>query len=412
MKSIRAAIIGIGGFGAHHVKVMTELAGEGLLHIVAFADVRAEAYAEQLAQLTSFGAAHYADYEQMLREHPEIDFVVIATPIAAHKPMCVRVMQLGFHVLVEKPPAVTIQDLDEMIAAQRETGKLCQVNFQNTSGRAFRELLDQLAAGAVGRVTHVTGVGMWKRMRSYYERTRWAGKLMCDGQYVLDGTFNNPLAHLLNNCLITAGSGDARSAAPDWVQAELYHVNEIEGDDVSAIRVGTANGVTVHFYAMLSHHEHTVPSITVRGTEGEAHWNYQNKLTIRGRNGEESKSYGPENLVRNMYLNLMQAISGSGSPLLSSIEACRSFVLASNGAYESSRAVRTIPMEYVVEREEEGTTVRLLPGLSERMKDAADKGKLYAEYPFPWAVPTKPFSMAGYGRFELPAEMATSGANG
>lgn len=407
MSMMKAAIIGIGGFGSHHVKVMTELAKEGLLQIVAFADVRAEAYEEELAKLTSFGAAHYTDYERMLSEHPEIDFVTIATPIAAHKPMCVRVLQLGFHVIVEKPPAVTVQDLDEMIAAQRASGKLCQVNFQNTSGRAFRELLEQLAQGAIGEVTHVTGVGMWKRLRSYYERTRWAGKLVCDGQYVLDGTFNNPLAHLLNNCLITAGSGDASKAAPEWVQAELYHVNDIEGDDVSAIRVGAANGTTVHFYAMLSHYENDVPSITVRGTEGEAYWNYQNKLTIRGRDGEETKSYGPENLVRNMYLNLMQAISGSGGPLLSPIEACRSFVLASNGAYESAQAIRAIPAEYVVEREENGSTVRLLPGLTENMKDAAAKGLLYAEYSFPWATPTAPFKMDGYSRFELPAGLLT-----
>ncbi|WP_238403330.1 Gfo/Idh/MocA family protein [Paenibacillus mesophilus] len=402
---IRSAIIGIGGFGAQHVRVMTELAKEGLLQIVAFADVRAEAYAEEYAKLTSFGAAHYSDYEQMLSEHPEIDFVAIATPIAAHKPMCVRVMQLGFHVIVEKPPAVTIQDLDEMIAAQRATGKLCQVNFQNTSGRAFREMLGQLESGAIGQVTHVTGVGMWKRLRSYYERTRWAGKLLCDGQYVLDGTFNNPLAHLLNNCLIAAGSGDAYRAEPNSVQAELYHVNDIEGDDVSVLRIGTATGVQVHFYAMLAHHDSEVPFISVKGTEGEARWNYQNKLTIAGRDGEHSKSFGNENLVRNMYLNLMQAISGGGEPLYSPIEACRSFVLASNGAYESSGAVRPIPMEYVVEQAEENTTVRLLPGLSDVMKDAAEQGKLYSEYGLPWATSTKPFKLDGYSRFELPAGM-------
>ncbi|RKN85233.1 Gfo/Idh/MocA family protein [Paenibacillus ginsengarvi] len=404
MNIIRAGIIGIGGFGAQHVRIATELAKEGLLEIVAFADLRAESYAEEYGKLTALGAKHYTDYEQMLGEHPEIDFVAIATPIAAHKPMCVRVMQLGFHVIVEKPPAVTIQDLDEMIAASKETGKWCQVDFQNTSGRAFRELLTELSQGAIGQVTHVTGVGMWKRTRSYYDRTRWAGKLTCDGQYVLDGTFNNPLAHLLNNCMVVAGSGDAGRAIPETVQAELYHVNDIEGDDTSVIRIGTKEGVTVHFYAMLSHHGHEVPYISIRGTEGEAYWNYQNTFTIRGRNGEETKSYSPEVLVRNMYLNLMQAISGSCEPLYCPIEACRSFMLASNGAYESAGLVREIPMTYAVEREEDGTTVRLLPELSERMKDIAQQGLLYSEASLPWAVPTSPFRMEGYNRFELFAD--------
>lgn len=408
MRTIRAAIIGIGGFGAQHVGTMSELAKDGLLDIVAFAELKAEAYAEQARTLLAYGAVHYTDYERMLAEHPEIDFVVIATPIAAHKPMCVRVLEMGFHVLVEKPPAVTVQDVDAMIAAAKQSGRLCQVDFQNTSGRAFRELLGQLAAGAIGRVTDVTGVGRWKRQRSYYDRTRWAGKLTCDGQLVLDGTFNNPLAHLLNNCMLAAGSGDAAKAVPEQVQAELYHVNDIEGDDVSCIRIHAANGVSVHFYAMLCHYETETPYIRVRGTEGEAHWNYRNKLTIRGRDGEQSFAYEAEQLMRNMYLNLMRAIDGSGEPLYSPIESCRSFMLASNGAHESAGSVRAISQQYVIEREDDKSTVRLLPGLTEAIEDAADKGLLYSEYPFPWAEPTRPFSTKGYSRFELPAGMVRS----
>ncbi|MDF2661909.1 MAG: oxidoreductase domain protein [Paenibacillus sp.] len=281
MNNYRAAIVGIGGFGSYHVKTMLGLAGEGLLDIVAFAELNIGAYRETYDALTASGAKHYTDYEEMLGAHPEADFVVIATPIAAHKPMCIRALRSGFHVIVEKPPAVTVQDIDEMIAAQRESGRLCQVNFQNTSGTAFRQLLDRLNAGAIGRITDVTGVGMWKRQRSYYERTRWAGKLVCDGQFVLDGTINNPFAHLMHNCLLAAGSGDAAASAPDWVQAELYHANEIEGDDVSCVRIGTARGVNVHFYAMLCHERNDAPSISIQGTEGEALWHYDNRLEIR-----------------------------------------------------------------------------------------------------------------------------------
>ncbi|WP_238403332.1 Gfo/Idh/MocA family protein [Paenibacillus mesophilus] len=403
MRTVRAGIIGIGGYGTNHVKAMLDLVKEGLLEVVAFAEVRAEAYAEEYRQLVTCGAAHYTDYERMLNEHPEMDFVVIATPIAAHKPMCIRAMQLGFHVLVEKPPAVTVQDVDEIIAAGRANRRLCQVNFQHTSSRAFRELLQQLRAGAIGRLVDVTGVGMWRRGRSYYDRTRWAGKLILDGVYVLDGTFNNPLAHLLNNCLLAAGSGDASRGEHRSVQAELYHVNEIEGDDVSCIRVNAANGVVVHFYAMLSHDKDETPYLTVRGTEGEASWNYENEWTIRSRDGERSFSYGPENLLRHMYLNLMQAIGGDGGePLFSPIEASRGFILVSNGAYESSRIVRAIPAPFVEERDVNGSAFRLLPGLSLVMKDVADKRQLYSEYGLPWAVLTLPYRMEGYSRFELP----------
>lgn len=403
MRKFRAAIIGIGGFGAEHVELLMDLAKEGQAEVVAFAEMNVDANREPFDKLTAIGASHYEDYERMLTDHPEIEFVVIATPIAAHKPMCVRVLEMGFHVLVEKPPAVTIQDIDEMISAQRASGRLCQVNFQNTAGSAFKEMLARLGAGEIGRVSQVTGVGMWKRAKAYYDRTRWAGKLTHNGQYVLDGTFNNPFAHLLNNCLLAAGAADSSRASPKSVQAELYRANEIEGDDVSCIRIVTLDGVAVNFYAMLCHESNEVPSISVRGTEGEMSWSYDNKLTIRSGNEEEVYSYERENLMRRMYLNLMQAIEDAVTPLYCPIDACRSFVLVSNGAYESATAVRRIPAQFVSEREEGGSSVRLLPGLSERMKEISERGLLYSESPFAWATATNPVRMEGYNRFDLPS---------
>ncbi|UYO02534.1 Gfo/Idh/MocA family protein [Paenibacillus sp. PSB04] len=407
MKICRTALIGIGGFGAEHVKVMQKLVEEGSLQVAAFAEPNVGAHQESYDKLTALGAVHYIDYVQMLTQHPDIDFVVIVTPISSHKPMCIQVMRMGFHVLVEKPPAVTIQDLDEMIAVQMETGRLCQVNFQNTSGQAFRTLLERIGSGVLGQVEHVVGIGMWKRLRSYYDRTRWAGKLVSDGQYVLDGTFNNPFAHLLHHSLLAAGGG-AADLYPESVQAELYHVNDIDGDDVSCIRAVMANGVSVHFYAMLCHEVSEVPSIAVYGTRGEAHWNYQNKLTIRAQDAEEDLAFGPTDLMCSMYLNLMKAIETPGNPLFSPLKASRSFVLVSNGAYESARAVRAIPGQFVTEREDGDSTVRLLPSLSEKMRDAAAKRQLYSEYPLPWAAPTRLFRMEGYSRFELPATMCTN----
>lgn len=408
MKICRAALIGIGGFGVEHVKMMQKLAGEGRLQVVAFTEPNVDAHQESYGKLVALGAIHYTDYVQMLTLHPDIDFVAIATPIATHKPMCIQAMRMGFHVLVEKPPAITIQDLDEMIAVQRETGRLCQVNFQNTSGQAFRTLLERLGSGALGQVEHVVGVGMWKRSRAYYNRTRWAGKLVSDGQYVLDGTFNNPFAHLLHNCLLAAGVEGAPGLHPQSVQAELYHVNDIEGDDVSCIRAVMANGADVHFYAMLCSEGSGEPFITVNGTQGKAYWDYENKLTIHTRDGEEELAFGPVDLIRNMYVNLIEAIESPEKPLFSPLEACRSFVLVSNGTYESARAVHAIPRQFVTERQAGESTVRLLPGLSEKMREVAARRKLYSEYPFPWAMSSRPFPMAGYSRFELPADMRKS----
>ncbi|MCU6712190.1 Gfo/Idh/MocA family oxidoreductase [Paenibacillus sp. J5C_2022] len=404
MRKYRAALIGIGGFGARHVEVLLQLVNEGEMEVAAFAEMNAAAHQESYGKLTEVGASHYIDYEEMLKAHPDIDFVVISTPIATHKPISIRVMELGFHVLVEKPPAVTIQDVDEMIAASQKHGKRCQVNFQMTSGNAFRKMLTELRNGAIGELRQVTGVGMWHRAQSYYSRTGWAGKLIFNGQYVLDGTFMNPLAHTLNNCQIAAcaASEDVLSVHPQWVQAELYHVNDIEGDDVSCIQTRMSNGVEVNFYGMLCHHLNDHPYIVLRGSSGEMRWQYDHTMTISSGDRQEKHTFDDGDLMSNMYRNLMDAIDNPETELLASLQACRNYVLVANGAYESAKKVRDIPRQYVVEEQLPETSVRLLPSLSERMPHISNAGILYSQAKLPWAVATDRIDMTDYRHFELP----------
>ena len=103
------AIIGIGGFGSVHTRIIEQLSASGEIRCVAFAEMNMEKWKKEYETLTALGAIHYEDYKEMLAKHPEIEFVVIATPIALHKPMSIYAMEQGFHVLTEKPPAVTVK---------------------------------------------------------------------------------------------------------------------------------------------------------------------------------------------------------------------------------------------------------------------------------------------------------------
>lgn len=401
MRTYRAALIGIGGFGEYHINIIEPLVKEGALKLTAFAEIRPEAFPDTVNRLTAIGAVPYTDYEQMLTEQKDSDFVIIATPIATHKAIAARVMSMGYHVMVEKPPAVTIQDVDEMIAVQKQTGKKCQVNFQNVSLSSFRQMLSLLEQGVIGEVTQITGVGRWHRTQAYYARTPWAGKLMHNGQYVLDGTFTNPLAHLLNNCLQAAGAVDSKLMIPEAVQAELYHVNDIEGDDVACIRAEMPGQLKVNFYAMLCHTTNDRPYIQVKGSRGSMRWSYDNSLIVRTDKGEEKFQYEEEDRVRKMYLNLMQSIEDDQVSLYSPIESCRSYVLVSNGAYESAKAVVPIDKKYIEEIEAEGSIARILPALSEQIHELADQGVLFSEAPFSWAQKTERVDMRGYKHFAV-----------
>jgi predicted dehydrogenase len=74
----------------------------------------------------SFGARYpsarvTAEFEEMLVD-PELDAVVIATPVPTHYALAKQALEAGKHVLVEKPPAMKGAEMDELVelAAERD----------------------------------------------------------------------------------------------------------------------------------------------------------------------------------------------------------------------------------------------------------------------------------------------------
>src|SRR5690606_9907486 len=92
-------------------------------------------------------------------------------------------------------------------------------------------------------------------------------------------------------------------------------------------------------------------------------------------------------------------------PLYCPLDSCRSFLMASNGAYASAGMIHAIDQQYYVEQPRGETVVRLMPDLSGKMADVAEKGLLSAEYGFTWAVSSQPFNLDGYKHFELPERL-------
>ena len=60
-----------------------------------------------------------AEFEEMLAD-PELDAVVIATPVPTHYALAKQALEAGKHVLVEKPPAMKGAEMDELVALAAE----------------------------------------------------------------------------------------------------------------------------------------------------------------------------------------------------------------------------------------------------------------------------------------------------
>ena len=321
------AVIGIHGYGKHHLAELERMRTDGLAEVVAVADPRGGADAGHLPA----GVPVHADLDELLAQVVP-DVVVIATPIHTHLGLASQALRAGAAVLLEKPTTASLAEFTALAEVEAETGRPVQVGFQSFGSLALDRIAEYIAAGAIGEVTGIGGIGLWRRARSYYDRSRWAGRRHLDGVDVVDGVVTNPLAHAVATALRIDGSTRAEDVAE--VEVDLFRVNNIEADDTSAVRLRTRRGTAIGLGLTLATESDgwVPPVVQVHGSTGGLELSYtQDLLTVRSAAGEHTERLGRTGLLRNLADHL-----DTGVPLLSA--------LADTGAFmRVLEAVRTAP---------------------------------------------------------------------
>lgn len=134
MKTLRAAVIGVGHMGRFHAE---KLAASDAAQLVAIADSDA-ARAQDVAK--ALGCAPATDFRTLLGA---IDAAFVAVPTALHREVVGACLEAGIHVLVEKPLARTLAEADELLALARAKGLALQVGHLERFNPAFVALAAQ-----------------------------------------------------------------------------------------------------------------------------------------------------------------------------------------------------------------------------------------------------------------------------
>src|SRR5579862_5959288 len=88
---------------------------------------------------------------------PAVDVVMIATPNASLAPISCLALKAGKHVLVEKPGAISVAELDVMEALANEQGKLVRIGYNHRYHPAALKAVEFLKSGALGPMMFVRG---------------------------------------------------------------------------------------------------------------------------------------------------------------------------------------------------------------------------------------------------------------
>lgn len=229
---MRSAIIGLGAISGVHYQAILRTGGE----VIAVCDID-EGKLNAFREKTACPAALYTDYREMLaKEQPDV--VHICTPHYLHAEMTVTALRAGCNVLCEKPLCIREEDIDPILAAERESGKKLGVCLQNRYNKSNLEVV-RLLGGRPAKAGF--GNVVWNRGAAYYASGAWRGKWATEG----GGVMINQALHTLDLMLWFMGM-------PDTVIAETETrrlAGVIEVEDTASALFRYADGRMFNFYA-------------------------------------------------------------------------------------------------------------------------------------------------------------------
>lgn len=175
-RPVRVAIIGTGAIAHAHVDAVQK--SDGKVELAAVMDVdrsRADAFCAKFGSYPIF-----TDLAEMLSVAKNIDLVHICTPPQTHVPLASMAMRAGVPVLIEKPPAMSLAEMDELASVQQETGVPALTVFQHRFGPAALRLKKLMTAGVLGRALYADCQTLWYRDDEYFD-VPWRGRWEVEG---------------------------------------------------------------------------------------------------------------------------------------------------------------------------------------------------------------------------------------
>ena len=237
--------------------------------------IRAEKLA---AAFPGFGYSY--KLEDLLKQ--PLSVVHVLTPHFLHKEHGIACLEAGFHVLTEKPIAITAEDADAMIRAAKKNKRQLGVIFQNRYIEGVQEVKRLIAEGKFGRITGAFSTLNWWRPPSYYE-CDWKGSWEKEG----GGVVIDQAIHSLDLVRYMMGCEPVKVKG----QIDRRILTNIEVEDVADAAITFENGAVYSFFACNYYTSNSPIRVEISGENGTALLT-QDEVVIRLK-GQEPRIVSP-----------------------------------------------------------------------------------------------------------------------
>ena len=247
------AILGAGMISALHADA---LKNSEKAELVAVCDV-SEERAQKLIDKFAPSAKVYTSYDEMLNDE-RVEVINIVTPNHLHTEFVLKAAAAGKHVLCEKPPAMSLEDTDQMIEACKKAGVKFGIFVQCRVRESIRLIKEALKDGRFGKVLRVDAVMKWYRDSNYYLTDAWRSNRKCGAGVTIQHAF-----HYIDILQYLMGPGEK-------IIAEMRNMAhpDVALEDTLDARITFKNGVRGFVQASTALWPGNNVKIEVYGTEG------------------------------------------------------------------------------------------------------------------------------------------------
>jgi len=169
------AIVGTGGIAGAHATAVTALADRA--ELVAAVDLD-PARAKEFAAEWNIPATYSSLTDLLAAE--QVDLVHLCTPPKTHVPLAAECLAADVDVYMEKPPTLSLDEFDELIAAEEKSAAQVACVFQHRFGSGAVRLRELLANDVLGRPLVALCNTVWYRDEAYFA-VPWRGTFDVEG---------------------------------------------------------------------------------------------------------------------------------------------------------------------------------------------------------------------------------------
>ena len=145
----KVALAGLGYWGPNLARNFDELAE--LTWLCDLSEENRERFAARFPNARMTG-----DFEEVLADD-SVEAVVVATPVVTHFELAKQALEAGKHVLVEKPPALTGSEVEELVATAEEQGRVLMPGHLLLYHPGVIRLKELIESGELGDVLYIYG---------------------------------------------------------------------------------------------------------------------------------------------------------------------------------------------------------------------------------------------------------------